>query len=98
MLNMFFEEIAKCGEAGSSEYVIYLDCLQPFDKVSHNIMILKCKSHGMGNNINNWTAQCLTDRKQRVALDWMLSHWTSVRLGCYRFYHRTSSGICALYF
>ena len=49
--------------------VIYLDFQKAFDKVPHQRLILKLKSHGMGNSIINWIEQWLTDRRQRVVVD-----------------------------
>ena len=67
-----FDEITKCGDEGSPEYIIYLAFPKPFDKEPLQHMTVKCKSHGMGLSINNWIAHGLTDRKQRVVLDWMI--------------------------
>ena len=49
---------------GSPVDVIYLDFQKAFDKVPHQRLILKLKSHGMGNSIINWIEQWLTDRRQ----------------------------------
>ena len=49
----FFEEITKWVDEGSP-----VD-----DKVPHQRLILKLKSHGMGNSIVNWIEQWLTDRR-----------------------------------
>ena len=43
---MFFEEITKWVDEGSSVDVIYLDFKKAFDKVPHQSLILKLKSHG----------------------------------------------------
>ena len=48
---------------GSPVDVIYLDFQKGFDKVPHQRIILKLKSHGMGNSIINWIEQWLTDRR-----------------------------------
>ena len=58
---MFFEEITKWVDEGSPVDVIYLDFQKAFDKVPHQRLILKLKSHGMGNSIINWIEQWLTD-------------------------------------
>ena len=50
---MFFEEITKWVDDGSQVDVIYLDFKKAFDKVPHQRLILKLKSHGMGNSIVN---------------------------------------------
>ena len=52
-----------------------------FDKVPHQRLILKLKSHGMGNSIINWIEQWLTDRRQRVVVDGEVSSWKSVLSG-----------------
>ena len=61
--------------------VIYLDFQKAFDKVPHQRLILKLKSHGMGNSVINWIEQWLTDRKQRVVVDGEVSSWKSVLSG-----------------
>ena len=67
---MFFvEETTKWVDEGSPVDVIYLDFQNPFDKVPHQKLILKLKSHGMGSSIINWIEQWLTDRRQRVVVD-----------------------------
>ena len=60
----FFEEITKWVDEGSPVDVIYLDFKKAFDKVPHQRLILKLKSHGMGNSIINWIEQWLTDRNK----------------------------------
>ena len=74
----FFEEITKWVDEGSPVDVIYLDFQKAFDKVPHQRLIRKLKSHGMGNSIINWIEQWLTDRKQRVVVDGEVSSWKSV--------------------
>ena len=70
---MFFEEITKWVDEGSPVDVIYLDFQKAFHKVPHQRLILKLKSHGIGNSIINWIEQWLTDRKQRVVVDGQVS-------------------------
>ena len=77
----FFEEITKWVDEGSPVDVIYLDFQKAFDKVPHQRLILKLKSHGMGNSIINWIEQWLTDRKQRVVVDGEVSSWKLVLSG-----------------
>ena len=79
--NFFFEEITKWVDEGSPVDVIYLDFQKAFDKVPHQRLILKLKSHGMGNSIINWIEQWLTDRRQRVVVDGEVSSWKSVLSG-----------------
>ena len=44
----FFEEITKWVDEGSPVDIIYLDFQKAFDKVPHQRLILKLKSHGIG--------------------------------------------------
>ena len=80
-LFFFFEEISKWVDEVSPVDVIYLDFQKAFDKVPHQRLIIKLKSHGMGNSIINWIEQWLTDRRQRVVVDGEVSSWKSVLSG-----------------
>ena len=66
---------------GSPVDVIYLDFQKAFDKVPHQRLICKLKSHGMRNSIINWIEHWLTDRRQRVVVDGEVSSWKSVLSG-----------------
>ena len=72
---VFFEEITKWVDDGSPVDVIYLDFQKAFDKVPHQRLMLKLKSHGMGNSMINWIEQWLTDRRQSVVVDGEVSNW-----------------------
>ena len=77
----FLEEITKWVDDGSPVDVIYLDFQKAFDKVPHQRLLRKLKSHGMGNSIINWIEHWLTDRRQRVVVDGEVSSWKSVLSG-----------------
>ena len=66
---------------GSPVDVIYLDFQKAFNKVLHQRLISKLKSHGMRNSIINRIEQWLTDRRQRVVVDGEGSSWKSVLSG-----------------
>ena len=72
----FFEEITKWVDEGSPVDIIYLDFQKAFDKVPHQRLILKLKSHGIG--ISIIIEQWLTDRRQRVVVDGEVSNWKPV--------------------
>ena len=78
---MFFEEITKWVDDWSPVDVIYLDFQNAFDKVPHQRLIIKLRSHAIGNSVVNWIEQWLTDRKQRVVVDGEASTWKSVLSG-----------------
>ena len=66
---------------GSPVDAINLDFQKAFDKVPHQRLILKLKSHGLGNSIVKWIEQWLTDRKQMVVVDGEVFSWKSVLSG-----------------
>ena len=61
--------------------ISYLDFQKAFDKVPHQRLILKLKSHSLGISIINLMEQCRTDRRQRVVVDGEVSNWKSVFSG-----------------
>ena len=61
--------------------VIYLDFQKAFDKVPHQRLLIKLKSHGMGVNIVKWIQNWLPDRRQRVSVEGETSAWTAVHSG-----------------
>ena len=77
----FLEEITKWVDDGSPVDVIYLDFQKAFDKVPHQRLLRKLKSHCMGNSIINCIEHWLTDRRQRVVVDGEVSSWKSVLSG-----------------
>ena len=50
----FYEEITKWVDDGSPVDVVYLDFQKAFDKVPHQRLLLKLKTHGIGNGVINW--------------------------------------------
>ena len=50
----FMEHISKWADDGSPVDVIYLDFQKAFDKVPHQRLLIKLKSHGMGESVVNW--------------------------------------------
>ena len=45
------------------------------------ILLLKLKTHCIGDSITDWIEQWLTDRRQRVVKDGEVSNWKSVLSG-----------------
>ena len=77
----FWEEITKWLDEGSPVDIINLDFQKAFDKVPHQILLLKLKAHGIGDGIINWIETRLTDRRQPVVVDGEVSNWKSVLSG-----------------
>ena len=78
---LFFEEITKWVDDGSPVDVVYLDVQKAFDKVPHQRLLLKLKSHDIGNAVINWIEEWLTHRRQRVIVDGEISNWKSILSG-----------------
>ena len=66
----FLEEITKWIDEGSPVDIIRLDFQKAFDKVPHQRLLHKLKAHGIRDGITDWIEQWLTDRRQRVVVDW----------------------------
>ena len=47
----------------------------------HQRLILKLKTHGIGNGVIRWIEKWLTPRKQRVIVDGEISNWKYVLSG-----------------
>ena len=47
----------------------------------HQRLLLKLKTHGIGNDVINWIEKWLTHRKQRIIEDGEISNWKSVLSG-----------------
>ena len=77
----FMEHITKWADDGSPVDVIYLDFQKAFDKVPHQRLLIKLKSHGMGESVVNWVRDWLSGRKQRVVVEGEESSWRPVISG-----------------
>jgi len=58
-----------------------LDFAKAFDKVPHQRLLAKVKSHGIGGKLLSWIANWLSHRKQRVQLQGKASKWIYVTSG-----------------
>ena len=77
----FLEEITKWVNNGSPVDVVYLDFQKAFDKEPHQRLLLKVKSHGIGNDVINWIEKWLTHRRRRVIVDGEISNWKYALIG-----------------
>ena len=66
---------------GSDTDVIYLDYQKAFDKVDHEILLMKLKLHGINGNLYNWLEEYLKDREQVVVVQGAQSYPTHVKSG-----------------
>ena len=77
----FLEDITKSVDDGKPVDVIYLDFSKAFDKVPHQRLIEKLKSHGIVNYVLNWIKDWLRGRKQKVVIDGCESGYMNVLSG-----------------
>ena len=77
----FLEDVTKWVNEGSPIDIIYLDLKKAFDNVPHQRLLLKLKTHGLGNGMINWIEKWLIDRRQRVVVDGEVSNGKSVLSG-----------------
>ena len=61
--------------------VILLNFSQAFDKVPHQRLLSKSKSHGISGRVLDWIENCLSGRVQRVQVKGVKSFWESVTSG-----------------
>jgi len=77
----FLDKVTGCIDSGNSVDVVFLDFAKAFDKVPHNRLAAKLRSHGITGRLLSWIMEWLKDRKQRVAIRGTFSHWASVLSG-----------------
>jgi len=68
-------------DTGGRIDVIYTDLEKAFDKIPHRRLISKLHSYGLNENIILWIEAFLADRKQRVIINGVTSHWSDVLSG-----------------
>ena len=61
--------------------VIYLDFAKAFDKVSHELLLVKLSAYGIPGLLTSWIRAFLRDRKQRVVIGDSRSEWIPVTSG-----------------
>ena len=66
---------------GVAVNVVYLDFSKDFDKVPHNRLINKIKTHGIGCFVANWIESWLSNRYQIVVLIGHMYDWLPVLSG-----------------
>ena len=68
-------------DCGQESYIVQLDFSAAFDRVSHDGVILKLRSAGVGGCLLSICREFLTDRRQRVVVDGASSEWIPIVSG-----------------
>ena len=76
-----YHNILNSVASGKEVDIIYLDLSKAFDKVSHNLLLLKLNNYGISGPLLSWFRNYLTDRHQRVVLDGVYSKWLPITSG-----------------
>ena len=76
-----YDDIVNSVASGKEVDVLYLDLAKAFDKVPHNLLLLKLQLHGITGPLLLWMQSYLSERKQRVVLEGASSDWLPVTSG-----------------
>src|SRR6267154_1638672 len=68
-------------DEGCSVDIIYLDFQKAFDKVPHDILMIKIRELGIVGKIADWIKNWLEGRSQRVGINGVYSDWNEVTSG-----------------
>ena len=77
----YYEDVLSKLEEGYVVDSIYLDFAKAFDKVDHNVLLLKMQSLKITGKILNWCEAFLKNRQQQVKVNHVLSDPVQVRSG-----------------
>ncbi len=80
-LLVVYHQILECIASGQEVDAIYLDFSKAFDKVQHNLLLLKLKSYGISDPTLSWFGSYLSERQQRVVINGHSSDWLPVTSG-----------------
>ncbi len=80
-LIIFMDKLTEIVDKGSKADVFYLDFSKAFDKVSHQKLLIKLESKGVGGEVLAWIKNWLTNRTQKVKVGTALSGEENVESG-----------------
>ena len=67
----FLDKVTRPFKVSNDVDVINLDFAKAFDKVPHERLLQKLRSHGIGGKVWNWLRNWLSNRKQRICIAWV---------------------------
>ena len=94
-LLIFLNFSGKMLDSAKAVDVLYLDFQKAFDKVPHNLLIVKLQSYGFNSSIIEWIKNWLSNRVQRVIIG---SNRSACRLSKVEFHRDLSWAPCCLFF
>ena len=81
LLLSFYRTVYEAADNDDNYDVIYLDFSKAFDKVPHERLLRKIKSHGIDGRVFNGVRSWLSNREQRVVINGEKSYWGKVTSG-----------------
>ena len=80
-LLVFLDKVTRAVDEGNCVDVVFLDFAKAFDKVPHQRLLVKLRRHGIEGRLQNWIAEWLNGRRQRVRIRGSYSDWRGVLSG-----------------
>ena len=80
-LLLTYEFVSSSLDQGLAVDLVYLDYQKAFDKVHHGILLDKLFSLGIRGNLYSWISDFLSDRKMKVVVHGLSSHYVDVLSG-----------------
>ncbi len=80
-LTFLYNTFCRALDDGKEVRVVFCDISKAFDRVWHAGLLLKLTAAGVTNNLHDWFASYLNNRKQRVVLPGTHSNWNYIRAG-----------------
>ena len=76
-----YNSFCKALDEGKEVRAIFCDISKAFDRVWHKGLSYKLQKVGITGHLLQWFADYLNNRKQRVVLPGVFSHWTDLKAG-----------------
>ena len=77
----FMDKVTEWTDEGNNVDILYLDFSKAFDKVNHDMLMVKLKAAGIDGKLWAWLKDWLSGRKQRVTINGKFSAWLAVESG-----------------
>ena len=76
-----YNSFCKAIDEGKEVSAIFCDVSKAFDRVRHKGLLYKLQTVGKPGHLLQWFTDYLNNRKQRVVLPGVFSHWTDLKAG-----------------
>ena len=80
-LEDIYNSFCKALDEGKESCAIFCDISKAFDRVWHKGLLYKLQTVGITGHLLQWFTDYLSNRKQRVVVPGVFSHWTDLKAG-----------------